>query len=59
MLYKISTKSFTLKAYARVPAATDAGTFDRLVIVFLKRMFRCIRAASLGALWPISEIGPD
>jgi len=52
-------KSFTLKAYARVAAATDGDTFDRLMVVFLKRMLRCIRAARLGALWPIREIGPN
>jgi len=56
---KIIIKSFTLKACAKVAAATDGDTFDRLVVVFLKRMFRCIRAARLGALWPIREIGPD
>ena len=39
-------------------AATDGETFDRLVVVYLKRMFRCIRAAKLCALWPIREIGP-
>ena len=50
---------FTLKACARVVAATDGETFDRLVVVFLKRMFRCVRAARLGALWLIKEIGPD
>jgi len=42
-----------------VAASTDGETFDRLVVVFLKRMFRCIRAAKLGALWPIREIGPN
>jgi len=59
LVYKKYIKSFTLKSYARVAAATDGDTFDRLVVVFLKRMFRCIRAARLGALWPIREIGPD
>jgi len=38
---------------------TDGDTFDCLVVVFLKRMLRCIRAARLGALWLIREIGPD
>jgi hypothetical protein len=52
-------KSFTLKAYARVGAATDGDAFDRLVVVFLKRTVRCFKAARLGALWPIREIGPD
>ena len=27
-------KNFTLKAYARVAAATDGDAFDRLVVVF-------------------------
>ena len=40
-------------------AATDGDTFDRLMVVFLKRTLRCIRAARLGALWPMREIGPD
>jgi hypothetical protein len=31
----------------------------RLVVIFLKRTPRCIRAAKLGALLPIKEIGPD
>jgi hypothetical protein len=30
-----------------------------LVVVFLKRMFWCIRTARLGALWPIKETGHD
>jgi hypothetical protein len=57
--YKKIIKSFTLKACARVAATTDGDTFDRLVVVFLKHTLRCIRAARLGALWPIREIGPD
>ena len=40
-------------------AATDGEVLDRLVVVFLKRMFWCIRTAKLGALWPIREIGDD
>jgi len=48
-----------LKACAKVAAATDGDVFARLVVIFLKRMFRCIRAARLGALLPIREIGPD
>jgi hypothetical protein len=51
-------ESFTLNACAKV-AATTQETFDRLVVVFLKRTFQCIRVARLGALWPIKEIGPD
>jgi len=39
-----------MKAYARVAAATDGEVFDRLVVIFLKRTFRCARAAKLGAL---------
>jgi len=46
----------TLKAYARV---AEGEVFDRLVVVFLKRMFRRIRTARLGALWPIRETGPN
>ena len=42
-------ENFTLKACAKVAAATDGDTFDRLVVVFLKRTFRCIRVARLGA----------
>jgi hypothetical protein len=48
-----------LKACAKVVAATVGHVFDRLVVIFLKRTFRCIRAARLGALLPIKEIGPD
>jgi len=48
-----------LKACAKVAAATVGDVFDRLVVIFLKRTFRCIRAARLGVLLPIREIGPD
>jgi len=48
-----------LKACAKVAAATDGDVFAHLVVIFLKRTFRCIRAARLGALLPIREIGPD
>ena len=57
--YDMKNWEFTLKACAKVAAATDGQTFDRLVVVFLKRMFWCIRVARLGASWPIKEIGPD
>ena len=40
-------------------AATDGDVFTRLVVIFLKRTFLCIRAAKVGALLPIREIGPD
>jgi hypothetical protein len=56
---KIPDESFTLKARAKVAAATDGDAFDLLVVVFLKRTLRCVRAARLGAWWPIKEIGPD
>jgi hypothetical protein len=46
-----------LKACARVAAATDGAAFDRLVVIFLKQTPRCIRAARLGVLWPMREIG--
>jgi len=52
-------QEYTLKACARVAAATDGDVFGHLVVVFLKRTLRCIRAARLGALRPIREIGPD
>jgi len=42
-----------------VAAATVGDVFDRLVVIFLKHTFRCIRAARLGVLLPIREIGPD
>jgi len=48
-----------LKACASVAAATVGDVFGRLVVIFLKRTFRCIRAARLGALLPIKEIRPD
>jgi len=48
-----------LKACAKVAAATVRDVFARLVVIFLKRTFRCIKAARLGALLPIREIGPD
>jgi len=48
-----------LKAYAKAVAATDGDVFARLVVIFLKRTPRCIKAARLGALLPIEEIGPD
>jgi len=48
-----------LKACAKAVAATDGDVFARLVVIFLKRTFRCIKAARLGALLPIREIGPD
>jgi len=48
-----------LKACAKVAAATDGDVFARLVVIFLKRTFRCIRAAKVGALLPMREIGPD
>jgi len=48
-----------LKACAKVAAATVGDVFDRLVVIFLKRTFWCIKAARLGALLPIREIGLD
>ena len=48
-----------MKACAKVAAATDGDVFVRLVVIFLKHTFRCIRAAKVGALLPIREIGPD
>jgi len=48
-----------LKACAKVAVATVGDIFDRLVVIFLKHTFRCIKAARLGALLPIREIGPD
>ena len=38
-------------------AATDGVAFEHLVVIFLKRAPRCIRAARLGASWPIKETG--
>jgi len=48
-----------LKACARAAATTDGDFLAHLVVVFLKRTFQCIKAAKLGALLPIREIGPD
>jgi len=48
-----------LKACAKAIAATDGDVFVRLVVIFMKRTPRCIKAAKLGALLPIREIGPD
>jgi len=48
-----------LKAYAKVAAATVGDVFALLVVIFLKHTFWCIKAARLGALFPIREIGPD
>jgi len=52
-------QKFTLKACARVEAATDGDTFVRLVVTFLRRTPQCIIAAKDGELLPIEEIGPD
>jgi len=49
----------TLKACAKVEAATDGDVFVRLVVTFLRRTPRCIMEARVGALLPIEEIGPD
>jgi len=48
-----------LKACAKAAAATDGDVLARLVVTFLKRTFRCIKAAKLGALLPIKEIRPN
>ena len=48
-----------MKACAKVVAATDGDVFARLVVIFLKRTFLCIKATRVGALFPIREIGPD
>jgi len=50
---------FTLKACAKVEAATDADAFVCLVVTFLRCTPRCIIAASDGELLRIKEIGPD
>jgi len=50
---------FALKACAKAVAATDGDVFVRLVVTFLRRTPRCIKAAKVGALLPIKEIGPD
>ena len=52
-------QKFTLKACAKVEAATDGDVFVRLVVTFLRRTPRCIMAAKVGALLPIKEIWPD
>jgi len=52
-------QKFTLKACARVEAATNGDTFVRLVVTFLRRTPRCIIAARDGELLPIKEIRPD
>jgi len=52
-------RKFTLKACAKVEAATDGDVFVCLVVTFLRRTPRCIMAAKVGALLPIKEIGPD
>ena len=52
-------QKFTLKACAKVEAATDGDVFVRLVVTFLRRTPRCIIAAKVGALLPIKEIGLD
>jgi hypothetical protein len=51
--------NLTMKACASMEVATDEEVLDRLVVVFLKRTFRCIRTVRLGALWPIRETGDD
>ena len=48
-----------MKACAKAVATTDGDVFARLVVIFLKRTFRCIRAARVGALLPMREIRPD
>ena len=52
-------REFTLKACAKVVAATGGDVFVRLVVTFLRRTPRCIKAAKVRALLPIKEIGPD
>ena len=52
-------RKFTLKACAKVEAATDGDVFVHLVVTFLRHTPRCIIAAKAGALLPIKEIGPD
>ena len=56
---ELKNQRFTLKACAKVAAVTDGDVFARLVVIFLKRTFRCIRAARVGALLPMREIGRD
>jgi hypothetical protein len=48
-----------LKGCAKAVAATDGDVFARLVVIFLKRTFLCIKAARVGALLPIREIRPE
>jgi len=48
-----------LKACANAVAASDEDVFVRLVVIFLRRTPLCIKAAKVGALLPIKEIGPD
>ena len=48
-----------MKTCARAAAATDGDVLVRLVVIFLKRTFLCIKAAKVGALLPMREIGPD
>ena len=43
----------------KAAAAADGGILARLVVIFLKCTFRCIRAARVGALLPMRDIGPD
>jgi len=40
-----------------VAATTDGVAFERLVVIFLKQFPQCIRAAKLGASWPIKDTG--
>jgi len=49
----------TLKACAKVEAATDGDVLVLLVVTFLRRTPRCMMAARVGALLPIEEIEPD
>jgi len=48
-----------LKARAKAVAANNGDVFVRLVVIFLRHTPRCIKAAKLGVLLPIKEIGPD
>jgi len=48
-----------LKACAKAVAANDGDVFVRLVVIFLRRAPQCIKAAKLGALLLIKEIGPN
>jgi len=40
----------TLNAFTRVAAVADGVTFERLVVIFLKRAPRWVKAAKVGAL---------